>query len=57
MKRDYYKVIGITVDALEAAIVADSNVKDIDEASRYIQEHVKQNKEATWLLVPCSCTL
>ena len=53
METKYYKVVGLTVDALSAEIVADGNVKDIESATTYINEHMKNNENATWLVLPC----
>lgn len=55
MERTYYKVVGITIDSLSAEIVADRNVKNIDEAGIYIKQNIDTNKNATWLILPCSC--
>lgn len=57
MEQTYFKVIGIGIDALSAEIIADGNVKDIDGASLYIKEHVEENKNATWVILPCSCKI
>lgn len=57
METKYYKVVGLTVDALSAEIVADGNVKDIESATTYINEHMKNNENATWLVLPCSCKM
>ena len=57
METKYYKVVGLAVDALSAEIVADRNVKDINEANVYINEHIKNNENATWLVLPCSCKI
>ena len=51
----YFKVIGIEIDALSAEIVADGNAKDIDGVSSYMKEHIENNKNAAWIMVPCSC--
>ena len=55
MENAYYKVVGIGIDALEAEIVADRNVKNIDEAGMYIKQNIDTNKNATSLILPCSC--
>ena len=55
MENAYYKVVGIGIDALEAEIVADRNVKNIDEAGMYIKQNIDTNKNAAWLILPCSC--
>lgn len=55
MESKYFKVVGLAVDALSAEIVADGNVKNINEATTYINEHIKNNENATWLVLPCSC--
>lgn len=57
MERTYYKVVGITINSLSAEIIADRNVKDIDEAGTYIKQNIDINKNATWLIVPCSCKI
>ena len=57
METKYYKVVGLAVDDLSAEIVADGNVKDINEANVYINEHIKNNENATWLVLPCSCKI
>ena len=57
METKYYKVVGLAVDALSAEIVADGNVKDINEANVYINDHIKNNENATWLVLPCSCKI
>ena len=57
METKYYKVVGLAVDALSAEIVADGNVKDINEANVYINEHIENNENATWLVFPCSCKM
>ena len=57
METKYFKVVGLTVDALSAEIVADGNVKDIIEATVYINQHIENNENATWLVFPCSCKM
>ena len=57
METKYYKVVGLNVDALSAEIVADGNVKDINEATVYINQHIENNENATWLVFPCSCKM
>lgn len=57
MENAYYKVVGIGIDALEAEIVADRNVKNIDEAGMYIKQNIDTNKNAAWLILPCSCKI
>lgn len=57
MEHVYYKVIGIVIDALSANIVADGNIKNVDEAGTYIKQHLESNKNATWLVIPCSCKM
>ena len=57
METKYYKVVGLIVDALTAEIVADGNVKDINEANVYINQHIENNENATWLVFPCSCKM
>ena len=57
METKYFKVVGLTVDALSAEVVADGNVKDIDEVTTYINEHIENNENATWLVLPCSCKI
>lgn len=55
MENNYYKVVGIVVDALSATIVSDVNVKNIKDASMYIENHCRGNETATWIILPCSC--
>lgn len=57
MNNNYFKVIGINVDALSAEIVADKNVKDIDDVSIYIKEQLDKTHGTTWIIFPCSCKL
>ena len=57
METKYYKVVGLTVDALSAEIVTDGNVKDINEANVYISQHIENNENVTWLVLPCSCKM
>lgn len=57
METKYYKVVGLTVDALSTEIVADGNVKDINEVTVYINKHIENNENATWLVLPCSCKI
>lgn len=49
---DYVKVLGIKFDALEGlTVVADSNVKNMEDAGRYAAEH--DDGTAIWVSVPC----
>ena len=57
MELTYYKVVGLMVDALSAEIIVDGNVRDIDEVSKYIKENIKNNENAVWLVLPCSCKI
>ncbi|BDF05054.1 hypothetical protein [[Clostridium] hylemonae] len=51
---DYVKVLGVTFDALEGlTVVAESNVKDLEDAGRYAAEH--DDGAAIWICVPCRC--
>jgi len=51
---DYVKVLGVTFDALEGlTVVAESNVKDLEDAGRYAAEH--DDGAAIWISVPCRC--
>ena len=57
METKYFKVVGLIVDALSAEIVADGNVKDINEATVYINQHIENYENATCLVLPCSCKM
>ncbi|MCB6202769.1 hypothetical protein [Extibacter muris] len=51
---DYVKVLGVRFDALEGlTVVADSNVKDLEDAGRYAAEH--DDGTAIWISVPFRC--
>lgn len=55
MENTYYKVVGITIDALSADIIADGNVKEIDDVGDYIKSHMDEHQMATWIVTPCTC--
>lgn len=57
MKNTYYKVVGITIDALSADIIADGNVKEIDDVGDYIKSHMNKNQTAMWIVTPCTCEI
>lgn len=57
MVSNYFKVIGIAMDALSAEIIADGNVKDVDDISSYIKENNVNNKNITWVVMPCICKI
>lgn len=49
---NYYKVVGLSIDALDAQIVQDKNIKDINDAPKIINE-TKNCNDIVWLVVPC----
>lgn len=57
MENTYYKVVGITIDALSADIIADGNVKEIDDVGDYIKSHMNKNQTTTWIVTPCTCEI
>lgn len=57
MENTYYKVVGITIDALSVDIIADGNVKEIDDVSDYIKLHMDEHRMATWIVTPCTCII
>lgn len=57
MVSNYFKVIGITIDAISAEIIVDGNVKDVDDISSYIKENNVNNKNITWVVMPCICKI
>ena len=57
MENTYYKVVGITIDALSADIIADGNVKEIDDVGDYIKSHMNNNQTAMWIVTPCTCEI
>ena len=48
----YYKVIGLSIDALEAQIIQDKNVKDIDDVLGVVN-CTKEIENVVWLVLPC----
>ena len=48
----YYKVIGLSIDALEAQIIQDSNVKDINDVPDVVN-HTEETENVVWLVLPC----
>lgn len=52
-KGNYLKLVALDINGMEAIIVQDKNVKDIDEACNYFKSH-KINSTAVWLILPCS---
>ena len=49
---NYYKVVGLSIDALETQIVQDKNIKDINDAQKVINE-TKNCDDIVWLVLPC----
>ena len=49
---NYYKVVGLSINALETQIVQDKNIKDINDAPKIINE-VKNCDDIVWLVLPC----
>ena len=49
---NYYKVVGLSIDALDAQIVQDKNIKDINDAQKVINE-TKNCDDIVWLVLPC----
>ena len=49
---NYYKVVGLSIDALDAQIVQDKNIKDINDAPKIINETNNCN-DIVWLVLPC----
>ena len=49
---NYYKVVGLSIDALEAQIVQDKNIKDINDAPKIINA-AKNCDDIVWLVLPC----
>ena len=52
MDGSYYKVIGLSIDALEAQIIQDKNVKDIDDVPNVVN-HNNETGNVIWLVLPC----
>ena len=50
--RNYYKVVGLSLDALETQIVQDKNIKDINDAPKIINA-AKNCDDIVWLVLPC----
>ena len=48
----YYKVIGLSIDALEAQIIQDKNVKDIDDVLGVVN-HTEETENIVWVILPC----
>ena len=48
----YYKVIGLSIDALEAEIIQDKNVKDIDDVLGVVN-HTEETENIVWVILPC----
>ena len=48
----YYKVIGLSINALEAQIIQDKNVKDIDDVLGVVN-HTEKTENIVWVMLPC----
>ena len=48
----YYKVVGLSIDALETQIIQDRNVKDVGDVPAIVNQ--LENRENTvWIILPC----
>ena len=48
----YYKVVGLSIDALEVQIIQDKNVKDINDVPNVVN-HNNEKRNVIWLVLPC----
>lgn len=48
----YYKVIGLSIDALEAQIIQDRNIKDINDVPSVVN-CTKEIENVVWVILPC----
>lgn len=53
-KESFFKLVALNIDALEARIVDDKNVKNIKQACEYLSHIQTQND--IWLILPCYVT-
>ena len=49
---NYYKVVGLSIDALEAQIIQDKNIMDVNDVPKIINEAENCN-DIVWLVLPC----
>lgn len=52
MDNVFLKLVALEVDALEARISDDKNVKDMKQACEYLS--CQQQKSQIWIIMPCS---
>lgn len=54
-KGSYLKLVALDINGLEASIVDDKNVKDINEACEYFQDNCRkiEDNNAVWIILPC----
>ena len=52
MDGTYFKVVGLSIDALEAEIIQDKNVKDINDVPDVVNR-TKETDNIIWLVLPC----
>ena len=48
----YYKVVGLSIDALEVQMIQDKNVKDINDVPNVVN-HNNETGNVIWLVLPC----
>ena len=48
----YYKVIGLSIDALEEQIIQDKNGKDIDDVLGVVN-HTEETENIVWVIFRC----
>lgn len=56
MSNRYYKVVGLEIDSLEARIIEDKNIGDIDDVVGIING-TSNCEKAVWLILPCQCKI
>ena len=56
IKGSYLKLVALDINPFETRIVADKNVKDINDVCEYFSHNYKGSDEinAVWLILPCS---
>lgn len=53
-KGSYLKLVALDVNGMDANIVQDKNVKNINEACNYFLENYKTHSTVVWLIFPCN---
>lgn len=55
---NYIKIVGMDINAIEATVVVDKNVKDVQEMYEYFLDNLNNDqRNIVWIMLPCSYSI